>query len=228
MPQRKRFKIRAVAKSATIYVYDEIGEWGVTGSEFAQQMSGLAGVENINVRINSPGGDVFDGLAIYNLIVSHPAAVTVDVDGWAASAASVVAMAGDTINMASNSFMLVHSPWTIHGGNAEDFRTLASRLEAIEESLVDTYASRRLIDRDVVADWVSADTMWPAAEAVSVGMADAVTAESAIAAHADFSGCRFVPAAMREIKPGPVADKDIISIAANRRKRQLTEMRNRR
>lgn len=216
------FKIRAKGNSATIYVYEEIGAWGVSGKEFASQMVDLQGVGTINVRINSPGGDVFDGLAMFNLLKDHAAEVTVDVDGWAASAASVVAMAGDTINMAANAFMMIHAPWTIHGGNSEDFRKVADRLEAVESSLVDTYANRRSIDRQVVADWVADETLFSADGAVEAGMADAVTGESAIAASADFSSCRFLPHVMRDLKPQPVAGKDVIAIGANRRERQLT------
>ena len=223
-----KFKIRAKDDTATVYVYDEIGAWGVSGKAFADQMQSLGSVGSINVRINSPGGDVFDGLAMFNLLRGHPAEVTVDIDGWAASAASVVAMAGDTINMAANSFMLVHAPWTIHGGNSEDFRKMADQLEAIESSLVDTYATRRSIDRQVVADWVAEETLFSADGAVEAGMADAVTGESAIAALADFSSCRFLPHAMRELKPQPVAGQDILSIESNRRKRQLTIQKSRR
>jgi ATP-dependent protease ClpP protease subunit len=223
-----KFKIRAKNDSATIYVYDEIGGWGVSSKDFASQMVDIGSVKNINVRINSPGGDVFAGLAMYNLLKDHSAEVTVDVDGWAASAASVVAMAGDQINMAANAFMLVHAPWTIHGGNSEDFRKVADRLEAVESSLVDTYANRRGIDRQVIADWVAEETLFSADGAVEAGMADAVTGESAIAASADFSGYRFLPHSMRGLKPQPVTGKDIISIAASQRKRQLTLNRSRR
>jgi ATP-dependent Clp protease protease subunit len=169
--------------SHTIYVYDEIGAWGVTAESIAAQLDGIRGGD-ILVRINSPGGDVFDGLAIYNLLRGRSEKITPQVDGWAASAASVVAMAGDSISMASNAFMLIHAPWTIHGGTAEDFRKMAAQLTAIEDSLVDTYSVRRNLPRSRVAAWVAAETMWNASEAASVGMADRVVEESAVAASA--------------------------------------------
>ena len=93
-----------------ILIYDEIGEWGITAKDVAEQLSGLHGSDHVTVRINSPGGDVFDGLAIFNRLLSSSAAVDVIIDGWAASAASVVAMAGDTISMAANAFIFVHAP----------------------------------------------------------------------------------------------------------------------
>ena len=195
----KQFKIYAKDDVATIYVYEEIGEWGVTGKAFAEQMQGLAKAQRINVRINSPGGDVFDGLAMFNLLNRHGGEVTVDVDGWAASAASVVAMAGRPLNMAANSFLLIHPPWTVAGGNAGDFRRAADQLEAVGDKLVSTYAESRGVDRDTVADWVASETMFSADEAVAAGMADAVTGESAIAAKADFSECRYVPDSVKRV-----------------------------
>ena len=216
----KRFKITAAADTATIYVYEEIGEWGVSGKAFADQMTGLSGKTNINVRINSPGGDVFDGLAIYNLLRGHGGNVTVDVDGWAASAASVIAMAGDTINMASNSFLLIHPPWTISGGNAADFRRTAEQLEAVESKLVDTYSGRRGINRELVAEWVTAETMFSADEAVDVGLADSITTESAIAAHADFSACKWLSPGMRTQVPRAAAK----AIIAAKHRERLTHL----
>ena len=99
---------------------------------------------------------------------------------------------------------------------------MADQLEAIESSLVDTYATRRNINREVIAEWVAEETLFSADGAVDAGMADAVTGESAIAASADFSSCRFLPQPMRGLKAQSLMVKDVISMEANRRKRELT------
>ena len=206
--------------SHTIYVYDEIGAWGVTAESIADQLDDIHGGD-ILVRINSPGGDVFDGLAIYNLLRGRREKVTTQIDGWAASAASVIAMAGDSISMAANSFMMIHAPWTIHGGNASDFRRMADQLEAVQDSLVDTYVARRNLPRDRVAAWVAAETMFSAQEAIDAGMADRVVAESAVAASASIAG-RGLPCPEHPAVAARRAErKKQIAIAAAGRRRQL-------
>jgi ATP-dependent Clp endopeptidase proteolytic subunit ClpP len=225
MPQHK-FRIVAEAKITTMYVYDEIGPWGVTANAVAEQLDTIRG--DINLRINSPGGDVFDGLAMYNLLRNHRGQVTVDIDGWAASAASVVAMAGDTINMAANSFLLIHQPWTVVGGNASDFRQVADQLESIGVALVDTYATRRGVDRRQVSAWVEEETLFSAAEAIDAGMVDVVTEDSAVMASTDLSKFRNVPQRVLEqdaIWRQPIAAKSCKqTVSAAKRKRYLRQL----
>src|SRR4030095_8722806 len=102
---------QTVPADAEIMVYDEIGMWGVSAADFDRELKALGDVKSINMRINSPGGDSFAGIAIYNTLQAHPATITTRVDGIAASAASLIAMAGDKIIMPDNTFMLVHEPF---------------------------------------------------------------------------------------------------------------------
>ncbi|WP_024190693.1 head maturation protease, ClpP-related [Escherichia coli] len=103
-------KAADVRGAADISIYEEIGGFGVTAKQFAEDLKALGDVSHINLRIHSPGGDVFEGIAIYNLLRNHPADITVYIDGVAASMASVVAMAGDRVVMPENAMMMIHYP----------------------------------------------------------------------------------------------------------------------
>ncbi len=113
----------------TISIYDVIGEDFWTGGGFTSKRMGAAlrsiGAKDITVEVNSPGGDMFEGVTIYNMLREHPAKVTIDVMGWAASAASVIAMAGDEIRMGLGTFMMVHNAWGVVVGNRHDMRSAA-------------------------------------------------------------------------------------------------------
>src|SRR5690606_27950498 len=130
----------------TISILDIIGEdfWSGTGVTASRITAALRSVGNqdITVRINSPGGDMFEGIAIYNLLRAHPARVTVEVLGWAASAASIIAMAGDDIRMGLGSFMMVHNAWGMVIGNRHDMREAASLFDQFDAALADIYEAR--------------------------------------------------------------------------------------
>ncbi|WP_313687581.1 head maturation protease, ClpP-related, partial [Pantoea sp.] len=117
--------------AADIYIYDEIGYWGVTAQSFAASLKALGDIDHINLHIHSPGGDVFDGIAIYNLLNAHSATKTVYIDGLAASMASVIAMVGNPIIMPENAMMMIHKPWGITGGDANDMRDYADLLDKV-------------------------------------------------------------------------------------------------
>src|SRR5690606_11960490 len=127
----------------TISILDVIGEdfWtgsGVTANRISAALRSI-GNKDIIVRINSPGGDMFEGIAIYNLLRAHPARVTVEVLGWAASAASIIAMAGDDIRMGLGSFMMVHNAWGVVIGNRHDMRDAATLFDRFDAALADIY-----------------------------------------------------------------------------------------
>lgn len=106
------FRMQASSNSeADIFIYDEIGYWGVTAKQFVNDLRALGDVTHINLYINSPGGDVFDGIAIYNALKHHGAPITVHIDGLAASMASVIAMVGNPVIMPENTMMMIHKPW---------------------------------------------------------------------------------------------------------------------
>ena len=122
-----------------VRIYDDIGpDWagGVSANSFAKDLAALGKVDALNVRINSEGGDVFDANAIYNELERHPATVTVDIDGMALSAASVIAMAGNRIRMAENAVLMIHNPWTVRACDAQDFRDTAGILDKVKTTLV--------------------------------------------------------------------------------------------
>src|SRR5690554_2535403 len=143
--KRAKWHVRNEAREAEVWLYDEIGEdwWGdgMSAKAFIEDLMALpSSVETIVVRINSPGGDVFEGFAMYQALLRHRAKIVTAIDALAASAASVVAMAGDEINAATTSMVMVHDPWSIGIGNAEDFRQLADTLDQVTESIVAAYA----------------------------------------------------------------------------------------
>ena len=205
-------------KSAEIWLYDQVGEgWfgGMSAKQFTEQLNGLGQVDTINLRINSPGGSVFDGVAIYNALKRHPARLEVDVDGVAASIASVIAMAGDEIRMAANSLMMIHDPYGMCGGNSEEMRKTADLLDQIKGVIVDTYAKRTGMAADVLAVMMSEETWMTAAEAQQHGFSDATTEEQRIAACYDFDFSKFKrPPKMLSGGKTPARDMAAVKIAA--------------
>ena len=210
-------------KKAEILLYDEIGYWGIDSKMFAGTLKEIGDVDHIVLGINSPGGDAFDGVAMFNALVSHPASVTVRVDSLAASAASLVAMAGDRIEMAENSTMMIHAPFTIAVGDAKELRKTADVLEGLTDQFISTYATRRGIPADKVAGVIWDETWLSAQEAVDIGFADEVLATPAIAASQIAQGrYRHTPAALlnseRVYTPPPPEWR----VAASQRERDLT------
>jgi len=168
------YSIKAKANdTAEISIYDEIGFWGVSAASFAQDLKDCGNnLKQINLHIHSPGGDVFDGIAIYNLLKNHPANVTVYIDGLAASMASVIAMAGKEIIMPENAMMMIHKPWGIQGGDAEDMRKYADLLDRVENTLIPAYASKTGKTPEELAEMLSAETWLNGKECVEQGFAD--------------------------------------------------------
>jgi ATP-dependent Clp protease protease subunit len=185
------FKAQAAAeKTAEIWINGQIGEdwWtgnGNTAQAFIKEVEALGDLETINLHINSPGGDVADGLAIFNYLRNHTASVVVMVESQAASIASVIAMAGDEIIMGVGSTMMVHNPWTWAAGNANDFRKLASDLDTITEGLIDSYVYKSGRAVDEIKALLDAETYMTAAEAVEHGFADREDVELKAVAVAD-------------------------------------------
>ena len=168
------YSIKAKASdTAEISIYDEIGFWGVSAASFAQDLKSCGNnLKQINLHIHSPGGDVFDGIAIYNLLKNHPANVTVYIDGLAASMASVIAMAGNEIIMPENAMMMIHKPWGIQGGDAEDMRKYADLLDKVENTLIPAYATKTGKTPEELAEMLSAETWLNGKECVEQGFAD--------------------------------------------------------
>lgn len=162
----------------TITMFEVIGEdWWTGGGVTAKRVSAALrsiGERDVTVKINSPGGDMFEGIAIYNLLRAHPAKVTVEVLGWAASAASIIAMAGDEIRMGLGTFMMVHNAWGVVIGNRHDMREAADLFDGFDGAIVDIYEARTGMKRAEIVKLMDAETFMGPSEAVKHGFADMV------------------------------------------------------
>jgi ATP-dependent protease ClpP protease subunit len=159
--------------SADVWIYAEIGYWGISAQTFVAELASL-NVTDLQVHVNSPGGDVFDGIAIYNSLLNHPASVTVRVEGLAASAASFIAMAGDTVVMERSAQMMIHDASGLAMGDAASMREHADLLDRLSDTIADLYAQRAGGD---VAAWrqaMLAETWYSSSEALAAGLVDEV------------------------------------------------------
>ena len=188
-----------------IFIYDEIGGFwdGTTAKDFARDLKALGKITTLNVFINSPGGSVFDGVAIFNVLQRHKAHKVVSIDGMALSIASVVAMAGNEIRMADNGMMMIHDPWTITIGNAAEMREMADNLDKVAANIRRTYVDRTGAQDSAVQDMMAAETWMDAREALDLGFIDAIGEDVQIAAKAR----GFAPSLSRyEHTPPALAD----------------------
>lgn len=170
-----RFEANAKASDvAKLFVYGSVGGYGETSTRQTVVDIHRSKAKTIQVYINSTGGSAFDGLAIYNALRKSPARIEVHIDGLAASAASVIAMAGDEIRMPRGSFIMIHNPSTYTGGGAAHLKSVAARLEQMHEEFADIYSARTGLDRDEVKKQLDAETWFTATEAKAKGYADVI------------------------------------------------------
>lgn len=201
---RWEVKARAGGTEGEVWIYGDIGfSWdddGVTARQFAQDLQDLGAVATIHVYINSAGGSVFQGEAIYNSLRRHRARKIVHVDGMAASIASVIAMAGDEIRIARNGLMMIHDPEGCACGRSTDFRKMADSLDKIKDIIVDTYVLRTGGKADVIAGQMTEETWFNAEEAIAAGFADAIDEPVAVAAFSgiDVTAFKHAPDALAE------------------------------
>jgi len=207
----KGYSMQAADKGVgEIFLYDDIGDsWdGTTAKSFAEDLKGLGELRTLNVFINSPGGYVFDGVAIYNQLKRHKARKVVQIDGIAASIASVIAMAGDEIAIAANGMMMIHDPWAFAFGTAAEMRKMADSLDKVRDSILGTYVRRTGADGERIEAMMAEETWFDAEDALELGFADKITEEVAIAAKArgfDLSKFRNAPAEL--VKAAGEADE---------------------
>lgn len=180
-------KFYALEKSGdnetTIYLYDEVGAFGAGSKDFLADLTKLDG-QHIHLRINSPGGSVIEGSAIYNSLRRHKGGLTVHIDSLAASMASVIAMAGAPVYIADNALMMIHNPWTISAGDADQLRKEADLLDKLKSTLVNAYTRKTGMDQGQIAEMMDSETWLDAVEAVALGFADAIEEGVAAAATA--------------------------------------------
>lgn len=177
-------RLAADGQAATIDILDVIGQdpWtggGVTARRISAALRSI-GKSDVVVNINSPGGDAFEGIAIYNMLREHQAKVTVQVLGMAASAASVIAMAGDEILVGRGAFLMIHDTWAVAIGNRHDMRKAADALEAFDGALADVYAARSGQDIKAVGKMMDQETWLSGTKAVDMGFATALLDDSQI------------------------------------------------
>lgn len=189
--------VRAAAadENNDIGIFDVIGEdfWtgeGVTSKRVAAALRNIGPENDVTVNINSPGGDLFEGLAIYSLLKEHKGKVTVKVLSLAASAASIIAMAGDEIQIARAGFFMIHNAWTLAIGNRHDLRDLADFLEPLDRSMADVYSVRTEEPIETMQAMMDAESWIGGSDAVSDGFADSLLASDQIDAEANVSGTK--------------------------------------
>lgn len=173
--QKNWFRMQAKEdQTADIYIYDEIGGWGISARRFTEDLLSLGNLSHINLHIHSPGGEVFDGIAIYNQLKNHSATITVYIDGLAASMASVIAMVGDTVIMPKNAMMMIHKPWGVSWGDANDMREYADLLDKLENVLIPAYVAKTGKTTEEITAMLEQETWLDGDECVEHGFADKV------------------------------------------------------
>ncbi|EZP75011.1 serine protease [Parageobacillus genomosp. 1] len=235
MAQKNKFwEIKMSAdgsNSADIFIYGDIvsyqwDETDTSAASFKKELDDAGDVDTINLYINSPGGSVFEGVAIYNILKRHKAKVNVHVDALAASIASVIAMAGDTIFMPKNSMMMIHNPWTWAYGNAAELRKVADDLDRIGQSVKQTYLQKAgdKLTEEKLQEMLDAETWLSADEAYEYGLCDVVLEASQIAASISdewFSKYKNVPKELKnQVKN---QQKTVISAEEMAKRRQIAE-----
>ena len=176
MTTKSWYSIKASgSKRASIDIDGEIGAWGVTSNEFKKDVKGLGDVQNIRVNLNSIGGSVGDGIAIKNTLMDHPAKVNIHIDGYALSIASVIAMGGDTKTASNDALLMIHDPWSVSFGSAEDMRKEAIVLDKHKDAIVQSYLDGGVdMDEDDLRQAMADETWYTAEEAREIGLVDKV------------------------------------------------------
>lgn len=220
------------AEGDTLYIYDVIvasdddADWigGVSAETIVKQIRSMSGP--ITLRINSPGGDVFAARAVQAAMEAHDGEIVAHVDGYAASAASLIAVAADRCVMAQGAFMMIHKAWTIGVGNADDMLASAELLEKIDGTLADTYAAKAGGEAAAFAEMMRAETWFTAQEAVDAKLADEITAKAPKSQAAwDLTAYGTAPAAEAVIEPEPEPEPEVIDESAQRARLHAVRVR---
>lgn len=196
------YQVKAkAADAAEIILYEDIGDslfGGVSAKQFAADLKALGKLRTLDLRINSNGGDVFAGMAIYRQLVEHPAEITTHIDGVAASVASIIAMAGKKIRISESGFLMIHEAWGMGVGGPDDLRSLANLLEVTTATMGDVYSARTGNSAAKIKQWMTAETWWTGKDAVANGFADEVAPNMRVAAHLDPARYKYrhVPAVL--------------------------------
>lgn len=233
---KKTWEIRAAGRdSLEIRLYELIGEdlfgGGTSAKSFAQDLQDAGHITDITLRVNSPGGNVFDGIAIYNTLLSHPAYIHAIVDGLAASIASVIIMAAKKIEVAENGMVMIHNPHaSVFGADSAEMRKMADTMDKVKQSMVTTYRRHTDLSASEIGKLMDAETWLSAGEAVEQGFADGVLDPDekngpALAANFDpaiFDRFQHVPRQIAAHFTAP--QQDIENESTRRRQRERLEL----
>ncbi|EFB7688905.1 Clp protease ClpP [Escherichia coli] len=168
------FSIKAMADVVYVRIYDEIGGYGVKASALTDEINACGNASEIHLSIHSPGGDIFEGLAIYNALKNHPAKKIVHIEGMAASMASFIAMCGDHIVMPENAMMMIHAPRGVTAGVSGDVRRFADLMDKLGDTMAETYAGRTGRSKQEITSMMEAETWMDGNECKANGFADEV------------------------------------------------------
>jgi len=206
--EKRWYQIKALSEDEVeVYLYDEISMWGVEAEQFIREINEIS-AGTINLRINSPGGNVFDGAAIFNALERHPSRIVTHIDGIAASMASVVALAGEEVKMAENAFFMIHNPWGLCIGNAADMRKEAEILEKICDSMIGTYSRRSGQDKKKIQLWLDDETWFSAEEAKDAGFVSEIVSGPAVESKFDLSMYEKVPEKLKGKETSEWSERD--------------------
>ena len=170
------YSIKNIAKSqmTEVMIYDEIGNFGVDAKSFINEIKQIPNDTSVLLRINSPGGSVIDGLAIYDAISRMPQKVTARIEGIAASMASVIALAADEVIMSENSLYMIHNVWGGEVGDSDDLRKAADLMDKMGERLINIYVSKTGQSEEQIRSWMDAETWFNSSEAQEAGFINLV------------------------------------------------------
>ena len=180
------YKAQKINDQVEVDLFDEIGGWGIYAKELKDELSNMIGnpTEEVLVNINSPGGSVFEGIEIYNYLKGLPNKVTVKINSLAASIATVIALGADELEISESAFFMIHNPWTMAGGEAEDLRKQADVLDKIKETILSIYEKNSNLSRERLTALMNEETWLTGAEALEYGFATRLTEGLAVAAKA--------------------------------------------
>lgn len=198
-PQSRKnwFKIEASkTDTAEILIYDEIGGFGIEAGKFVAALAEIT-ASTIKVRLNTPGGSVFDGVAIFNALRQHPARIETHIDSLAASIGSIIALAGDTVEMAKNAYLMIHNPWALTMGDSAELRKTAALLDKIGGTLVQAYQDKTGASDEQITAWMNDETWFTAQEALEAGFVDEITGETTAQNRFDLSVYDRVPRSLK-------------------------------
>ncbi len=195
MTMNKKWYATALAQNDTsiaeIEIYDGIGYWETSAEQFINDVKSLGDVSQINLNLNCPGGEVWDGMAIYTYLTAHKATINVRVDGLAASMGSVIMLAGDNISIAEGAFVMIHNPSACAWGESKDLEKSINMLKKIEESMANIYSKKTGKDIEEIKEIMDAETWFTAQDAVDFGLADNVFEGIKAAASYDLKGLGY-------------------------------------